>query len=261
MTETLKQYLTTSDGIQLAYAKTVGKPPGVVFLGGYMSDMTGVKAQALEQLCQETGHAFIRFDHRGHGSSTGLLEQSTISTWTSDALTIIDSLTEGPQILVGSSMGGWIMLLAALARKTTVTGLVGIATATDFTQRLLDTELNEVQRIELKNTGLTHIHSPYSETPYVITQALLEDGQQHLLLKGGIDLHCPVRLLHGTSDVSVHWKDSLELASALITSDVEITLVKDGDHRLSDPRSISRLIDTVQLLIRDQIKPKEPDQI
>ena len=218
-----------------------------------MSDMTGIKARALEHLCEKTGHSFIRFDYRGHGSSSGSFEQSTISTWKSDALAIIDSLTDGPQILVGSSMGGWIMLLAALARKSIVAGLVGIATATDFTQRLLDHELNKKQLTELKTAGVTHIYSPYSETPYVFTQSLLDDGKRHLLLNKQIDLHCPVRLLHGMSDTSVNWRHSLELANALTAHDVETTLLKDGDHRLSDPRSISCLLKTVETLIHDKM--------
>ena len=174
---------------------------------------------------------------------------STISTWTSDTLAVIDTLTEGPQILVGSSMGGWLMLLAAIARKPLISGLVGIATATDFTRRLLDNELTASQLTELRSNGITRIHSPYSETPYVVTQSLLEDGQTQLLLDKPIDLQCPVRLLHGMRDTSVPWENSLELANQLSTSDVEIILIKNGDHRLSDPVSIDRLLLTVRTLI------------
>ena len=249
MTKTIEGHLTTPDGVQLAYVQTLGQSPGIVFLGGYMSDMTGTKAQALETFCRENNLSFVRFDYRGHGASTGSFEMSTISTWTSDTLAVIDTLTEGPQILVGSSMGGWLMLLAAIARKPLISGLVGIATATDFTRRLLDNELTASQLTELRSNGITRIHSPYSETPYVFTQSLLEDGQTHLLLDKSIDLQCPVRLLHGTGDTSVHWKSSLELANALNTSNVEIILIKDGDHRLSDPVCIDRLLLTVRTLI------------
>jgi pimeloyl-ACP methyl ester carboxylesterase len=249
MTKIIEGHLTTPDGVKLAYVKTVGKSPGIVFLGGYMSDMTGIKAQALENFCQKTSLSFVRFDYRGHGASTGLFEMGTISKWTSDTLAVIDSLTEGPQILVGSSMGGWLMLLAAIARKPLISGLVGIAAATDFTQRLLDDDLTKSQLTELRRTGITRIHSPYSETPYVFTRSLLQDGQTQLLLDKPIDLHCPVRLFHGMLDTSVPWKHSLKLANALSTSDVEITLIKDGDHRLSDPVSIDRLLQTVRTLI------------
>jgi len=249
MTKTIEGHLTTPDGVQLAYVQTLGQSPGIVFLGGYMSDMTGTKAQALETFCRENNLSFVRFDYRGHGASTGSLEMSTISTWTSDTLAVIDTLTEGPQILVGSSMGGWLMLLAAIARKPLISGLVGIATATDFTRRLLDNELTASQLTELRSNGITRIHSPYSETPYVVTQSLLEDGQTQLLLDKPIDLQCPVRLLHGMRDTSVPWENSLELANQLSTSDVEIILIKNGDHRLSDPVSIDRLLLTVRTLI------------
>ena len=249
MTKTVEGYLTTSDGVQLAYVRTPGQSPGIIFLGGYMSDMSGIKAQALENFCQENSLSFIRFDYRGHGASTGSFEMSTISTWTSDTLAVIDSLTDGPQILVGSSMGGWLMLLAAIARKPLILGLVGIAAATDFTKRLLDSELTVSQLTELRRTGVTHVHSPYSETPYVFTQSLLEDGQTQLLLGKPIDLQCPVRLLHGMADTSVPWENSLDLANALNTSDVEIILIKEGDHRLSDPASIDRLLMAVRTLI------------
>ncbi len=249
MTKTVEGYLTTSDGVQLAYVRTPGQSPGIIFLGGYMSDMSGIKAQALENFCQENSLSFIRFDYRGHGASTGSFEMSTISTWTSDTLAVIDSLTDGPQILVGSSMGGWLMLLAAIARKPLILGLVGIAAATDFTKRLLDSELTVSQLTELRLTGVTHVHSPYSETPYVFTQSLLEDGQTQLLLGKPIDLQCPVRLLHGMADTSVPWENSLDLANALNTSDVEIILIKEGDHRLSDPASIDRLLMAVRTLI------------
>ena len=208
--------------------------------------MTGTKAQALEKFCQENNKSFIRFDYRGHGTSTGSFEESTITTWTLDSLSVIDALTEGPQILVGSSMGGWIMILAALARKSLITALVGVAPAPDFTKRLLDDELSKEQLAELRQTGKAHICSPYSEEPYLFTRLLIEDGQRNLVLDRAINLHCPVRLIHGLKDSSVPWNTSIKLAEALDASDVEVTLMKHGDHRLSDPNSIDKLIQTVR---------------
>tara|TARA_B100000686_G_scaffold329408_1_gene390537 strand:+ start:427 stop:1062 length:636 start_codon:yes stop_codon:yes gene_type:complete len=210
--------------------------------------MNGIKAQALEKFCQENNKSFVRFDYRGHGRSTGSFEESTISTWTTDTLSIIDSLTEGPQILVGSSMGGWIMVLTALARKSVISALVGVAPAPDFTKRLLENELSKEQLLDLKETGRAHIYSPYSQEPYLFTKLLIDDGQRNLVLDEPINLQCPVRLIHGLTDNSVPWKISIKLVEALDSSDVELTLVKDGDHRLSDPNSIDKLINTVRAL-------------
>ena len=246
MSKTTKGHLQTPDGVQLAYTRTIGQTPGIVFLGGFRSDMTGTKAQALEKFCQENNNSFIRFDYRGHGTSTGSFEKSTITTWTLDSLSVIDALTEGPQILVGSSMGGWIMILAALARKSLITALVGVAPAPDFTKRLLDDELSKEQLAELRQTGKAHICSPYSEEPYLFTRLLIEDGQRNLVLDRAINLQCPVRLIHGLKDSSVPWNTSIKLAEALDASDVEVTLMKHGDHRLSDPNSIDKLIQTVR---------------
>tara|TARA_Y100000588_G_scaffold392640_1_gene505301 strand:+ start:994 stop:1743 length:750 start_codon:yes stop_codon:yes gene_type:complete len=248
MAKTTKGHLKTLDGVQLAYNRTVGQSPGVVFLGGYMSDMTGTKALSLERFCQENNQSFVRFDYRGHGASSGSLKRSTITAWTTDALAIIDSLTEGPQILVGSSMGGWIMILAALARKNLISALVGVAAAPDFTERLLEEELSEEQLLELNRAGSTHIYSPYSEEPYLFTKLLLEDGQANLVLGETINFECPVRLLHGLKDSSVPWQTSIKLAEALNTTDVEVTLIKHGDHRLSDPASLDSLIEKIQAL-------------
>ena len=248
MFKTTKGHLQTPHGVQLGYTQTTGQTPGIVFLGGFRSDMTGIKALALEKFCQENNKSFIRFDYRGHGTSTGSFEESTITTWTLDTLSVIDSLTEGPQILVGSSMGGWIMILAALARKSLIAALVGVAPAPDFTKRLLEDELSKEQLAELRQTGRAYIYSPYSEEPYLFTKLLIEDGQRNLVLGGAINLQCPVRLIHGLGDSSVPWNTSIKLAEALDTPDVELTLMKYGDHRLSDPDSIDKLIQTVREL-------------
>ena len=249
MPKTKEGYLTAANGAKLAYVKTTGLSPGIIFLGGYMSDMTGIKAQALENFCKRTNRSFIRFDYQGHGASTGSFELGTISTWTLDVLEIIDSLSSGPQILVGSSMGGWIMLLAALQRKLLVSGLIGIAAATDFTKRLREKELTASQLLELEQTGLTHIESPYSEAPYIFTKTLLEDGQTRLLLDKPINLDCPVRLIHGMKDTSVPWQNSLKLAETLRSPDIEVTLIKNGDHRLSDPAAIDKMLQAIESII------------
>ena len=241
--------ITSPTGNQIAYVKTDGKTPGVIFFGGYMSDMSGTKAIALEILASEIGHSYVRFDYSGHGASDGLFENGTISTWTSDALAIFDQVTAGPQVLVGSSMGGWIMLLIALARQERVHGLVGIAPAVDFTKSMLDEELTEEQLGTMKRNGFIQIKSPYEAAPYKFTRALLEDGAQHTLLDQPINLHCPVRLLHGVKDESVPWQTSERLSTVLCSKNVEVLLIKNGDHRLSTTQDILRLQNTVKELI------------
>jgi pimeloyl-ACP methyl ester carboxylesterase len=221
-----------------------GAGPGILFLGGFMSDMTGTKAMRLETFCQAAGREFTRFDYRGHGQSEGRFEAGNISLWLEDTLAVLDQVSEGPQVLVGSSMGGWIMLLAALARPTRVRGLVGVAAAPDFVARMLES-FDAGQRRELWETGITHRPSPYSPTPYPITRQLIEDGRRHLLLDRPIALTLPVRLLHGLDDDSVPWRVSLALAERLQSADVRVTLVKGGDHRLSSEADLDLLTRTV----------------
>jgi pimeloyl-ACP methyl ester carboxylesterase len=232
--------LARPDGELVAYHKTGGDPPTVVFCGGFMSDMTGTKACALERFCAGRGQAYVRFDYLGHGRSSGRFEDGTIGRWAEDAIAVIDEATEGPVVLVGSSMGGWVMLLAALARMR-VKGLVGVAPAPDFTRRMLETELTEAQRTALSRDGRVAVPSEYSDEPYVITRAMIEDGNARSVLDRPIDLDIPVRLLHGMRDDDVPWRVSLDLAAALTGDDVTVTLVKDGDHRLSEPPDIERL--------------------
>lgn len=241
--------LLARDGVSIAYHRTPGKSPGVVFLGGFMSDMTGSKATTLEAFCSTRGHAFLRFDYRGHGASSGRFEDGTIGLWAEDALAAFDRLTEGPQILVGSSMGGWIALLTALQRRDRIAGLVGIAAAPDFTEDLLWAALPADRREALSRDGVIHVPSEYSERPYSITWKLIEDGRRHLLLRSPIDLACPVRLLHGMRDPDVPWQRSLRLADKLATPDVRVVLVKDGDHRLSREQDLKLLCRTVEELI------------
>jgi pimeloyl-ACP methyl ester carboxylesterase len=233
--------LTRSDGATIAYHHLAGAAPGIVFLGGYRSDMTGTKALFLEDYCRRNRRAYVRFDYFAHGQSSGDFADGTISRWRDDAISVIDSLTEGPQILVGSSMGGWIMLLAALARPERVAALVGIAAAPDFTTDLLPKRLTDAQMRTLYNAGRVVLPSPYDPAGYLYTRVLVEDGNRNLVLRDAIPLNCPARLLHGIADESVPWQQSLKLAEQLAGSDVTLTLVKDGDHRLSRDKDLARL--------------------
>ncbi len=241
--------LARADGATIAYHRMAGGAPGIVFLGGFRSDMTSTKALFLEYYCRRRGQAYVRFDYFGHGASSGDLALATIGRWREDAIAVIDSLTTGPQILVGSSMGGWIMLLAALARRERIAALVGIAGAPDFTEELLWPRLTPAQRDTIIEEGSVVLPSEYDPAGYLYTRALVEDGRRHLLLGGPIALAVPVRLLHGLADESVPWRLSLRVAERLISRDVALTLVKDGDHRLSTPPDLSRLAQTLDALI------------
>ena len=243
------QILTRPQGATIAYRRRAGAEPGVVFLGGFRSDMTGTKALFLEDYCQSRGRAYLRFDYFAHGESSGDFADGTISRWRDDAICVIDSLTAGPQILVGSSMGGWIMVLAALARPQRVAALVGIAAAPDFTSDLLPQRLDAAQVRELNERGRVVLPSAYDPAGYLYTKALVEDGNRNLVLRGAIPLACPVRLLHGMADGSVPWQQSLRLAERLASVDVALTLVKDGDHRLSRDADLARLASVLDGLI------------
>ncbi len=243
--------LTRPGGASIAYRKTAGTSPGVIFMGGFMSDMTGIKACALEAACREDGRAFIRFDYSGHGESSGAFTDGTIGGWTDDAIAVLDQVSEGPQVLVGSSMGGWIMLLAALARPSRVAGLVGIASAPDFTEELMWRRFDDAIRDDLVRTGVHHRASEYDDDPYPITMKLIEDGRRHLLLERPIAIHCPVRLLHGMRDGDVPWTTAPRIAEKLLADDVRVMIIKDGDHRLSRDQDILRQRVTVEELCRE----------
>ena len=217
-------------------------------MSGFMSDMNGSKALALEQHCQERGLAFLRFDYMGHGNSSGNFADGTIGLWAQNALTAFDELTEGPQIIVGSSMGGWMMILTAVSRPERVAGLVGIAAAPDFTEDLLPKQLTEIQLSKIQEDGFVVIPSEY-EIPYTITKKLLDDGTQHLVLRNEIPLDCPVRLLHGLEDTSVPWKTALKIQNLVRSKDVEVTLIKNGDHRLSREEDLEKLKKTVMEIV------------
>ncbi|HWD60419.1 MAG TPA: alpha/beta hydrolase [Stellaceae bacterium] len=233
--------LARPGGATIAYRRLAGTAPGIIFLGGFRSDMTGAKALFLEEYCRQRGRAYVRFDYFAHGQSSGDFAAGTISRWRDDAVAVIDSLSAGPQVLVGSSMGGWIMVLAALARPERVAALVGIAAAPDFTTDLLPRRLSEAQLRVLREEAQIALPSPYDEAGYLYTRALVEDGDCNLVLRAPIPLACPVRLLHGMADVSVPWQQSLTLAERLQGADVTLTLVKDGDHRLSREEDLARL--------------------
>lgn len=246
------QIFQREDGVNIAYHATSGKSPGVVFLGGFRSDMGGTKAIALEQWCQEQGRGFLRFDYQGHGASCGTFEEGCVGDWADDAVSIFDALTQGPQVLVGSSMGGWIMLLLAQRCPDRIAGLLGLAAAPDFTEDLMWKDLNDAQRQELQQQGCVALPNCYdTQEPYIITQKLIEDGKRHLLLRDSLNIGVPVRLIQGLKDADVPWATALKIQEVLVSSDVEIQFVKNGDHRLSEAPDLLRLTRTLDHLLKD----------
>jgi pimeloyl-ACP methyl ester carboxylesterase len=243
------EILTREDGATIAYHRLAGATPGIVFIGGFHSDMSGNKALYLEDYCRRRGQAFVRFDHFGHGASSGDASMGTIGRWAEDAIAVLDSLTEERQILVGSSMGGWIMLLAALARPARIDALIGIAAAPDFTEDLLWPRLATAQRRQLQEGRAVNLPSEYDPAGYTYRVSLFEDGKRHLVMRDAIALQCPMRLLHGMRDNSVPWQTSLALAERLDSRDVIVTLVKDGDHRLSREPDLGLLGRTLDELL------------
>lgn len=216
-----------------------------MFLCGFRSDMGGTKAEFLDSHCAARGLGFLRFDYSGHGRSSGDFTDGTIGRWAEEAVAVMDKAGDGPLVLVGSSMGGWIMLLAALARPRRVAGLIGIAPAPDFTERLIWDTLPEAERATMMTRGRIEVPSQYADTPTILTRRLIEEGRHHLLLTAPVGLRCPVRLLHGMADPDVPHGLSLELADRLVSDDVRVTLIKDGDHRLSRPEDLALLAQAV----------------
>ncbi|MEM7570082.1 MAG: alpha/beta hydrolase [Pseudomonadota bacterium] len=241
------QILQTIAG-DIAYHKTDGTGPTVVFCGGFMSDMTGTKAIALEEHCKAKGQAFVRFDYRGHGASSGVFKDHVISDWLQDTLAVLNDVAQGDIVLIGSSMGGWIGAHAALALPDRVKSLILIAPALDFTQRMMEPAFTDAERAALAKDGYILQPTDYGDDPHIITRALLEDGKTLSLLHGPIDFHGRVRILHGQRDTAVPWDLSLEIASALATPDVEITFVKDSDHRFSELQDLAHLLRCVDAL-------------
>jgi pimeloyl-ACP methyl ester carboxylesterase len=239
----------------IAYRRRAPKPgaaerPGIVWLGGFKSDMLSTKAERLDQWAAEQGRACLRFDYSGHGESGGRFEDGTIGSWLEDSLAVIEAQTEGPQILVGSSMGGWIALLVAralAARNATarLAGMVLIAPAIDFTEALMWPRLSEDAKRDLETKGVWMRPTPYAPEPYPVTRALFEDGRRHLLLDDTVRSYCPVHILQGMQDPDVPWDHAMTLVHHLAGDPVTVTLIKDGDHRLSREEDIARLLAAV----------------
>lgn len=229
------------DGLKLAYRKTEGAGPTLVFLPGYMSDMAGGKATAVFDWAETNGRSCLLLDYAGCGESEGDFAQQTLTGWRDDVLAMTDALVEGPVVLIGSSMGGWLMLLVGEALGERLSGLVGIAPAPDFTRW----GFTDAQREAILTKGVHFEHNPYGPEPTPTYKGLYESGEASLMLDREIAIDCAVRLLHGQADADVPWKISPKLASALRSNDVRVTLIKDGDHRLSRDADIALLLSTV----------------
>ncbi|WP_028880177.1 alpha/beta hydrolase [Terasakiella pusilla] len=243
-------FLTQQNGDKIAYHYTEGRTPGVIFLHGLMSDMDGGKALAVEEFCKKRGNAFLRFDCQGHGLSDGAFKDGTIERWSNDTVDMLDQVAKGPQILIGSSMGGWNMILSALKRPDRIAGLIGIAAAPDFTEDLMMEDLTADQHKLVQEQGYVEIPCDYGDEPYVISKVLLENGRENLVLRKPIPLDVPVRLLHGKKDDDVPWQTALRLEQMLTSDDVEITFIKNGDHRLSEEHDLDRLTRTLDALLK-----------
>ena len=234
-------FITGQEGRRLAYHFHEGEGPTVVFCGGYMSDMEGTKALFLEKTCKDIGLSYVRFDYSGHGKSSEDFVDGTIGKWTEDALSIIDEITKGDLIIIGSSMGGWIGLLVCLSRKERIKAFIGIASAPDFTRELMWDHYSPAIKETLKKEGIYLEPSEYSDEPYKVSHQLIQDGENHILLNKPIDLNCSVRLFHGLQDEDVPSSYSSRIAEKLISDDVIISFNKSGDHRLSSEADLNRL--------------------
>lgn len=236
-------------GISIAVRHEAGATPGIVWLGGYKSDMLGTKAETLSDWAAGEGRAFLRHDYSGHGESGGAFADGTISKWLGESLAVFRRFTKGKQILVGSSMGAWIALrMVQELRKagdSTIVGLVLLAPAPDFTNELVEPALTAAQKRDLKKKGFFEEPSDYSAEPYIYTRALIEDGRVNRVMTGPIDTHCPVHILQGLADADVPASHALKLVSLLPADDVTLSLIPDGDHRLSRPQDLDMLLRAV----------------
>lgn len=237
-------------GVQIAFERLNGAAPTFVWLGGFKSDMAGTKAQTLAEWAKAGGQAFVRFDYSGHGVSGGTFEDGTISRWLSDTLAVLDQITEGPLVLVGSSMGGWLALLAARARPGRVKGLLLIAPAADFTERLMWTGFTPKEQRQILAFGRLEQPSDYSPEPNVITRNLIEDGRKHLIMGAPIPFDGPCYILQGQADPDVSPSHVLELNDLIRTDNKMIDLIKDGDHRLSRPEDLDRLVQRASMIAK-----------
>jgi pimeloyl-ACP methyl ester carboxylesterase len=243
----MKRYLISKDGLSIAYRHLPGKHPTVIFMPGFFSHMKGTKALWLERRCRERGQSYIRFDYRGHGESDGKFEDGTVSDWLNDALLVLDNVAESPVLAVGSSMGGWIAVLTALARPGMIRGLIGVASSPDFTRSIWEERLTENQREEMDRKGYILSPSEYREDPVKITRKLITDGEKHLLLyKKKLSLNIPVCLIHGKKDEDVSWKKSQQLHDLIGEEFSELIFVPDGKHRLSRPQDLELIDRAVQ---------------
>jgi pimeloyl-ACP methyl ester carboxylesterase len=242
------------NGVRIAYCRSLGEKDraGLVWLGGFHSDMRGEKATALHAAAEAAGRSFLRFDYSGHGESSGEFAAGTVSRWRSDALAAIDRLTEGQLVLVGSSMGGWMALLAALARRERVKGLVLLAPAPDFTEKLMWARFDADMKRQVMEDGSWTRPSPYDAEGYPITRALIEDGRQWQIMDAPIPLSLPVAILQGQRDPDVPWAYAQQLVERIDGEAVSFTLIKDGDHRLSRPQDIALMARTA-LAMADQV--------
>ncbi|WP_336801296.1 alpha/beta hydrolase [Kaistia sp. MMO-174] len=236
----------------IAVLARAGTGPGVLFLGGFMSDMLGSKAEALDHWAAEKGRAITRFDYSGHGQSGGDFADGTITRWLEEARAVLERETEGPQILVGSSMGGWIALLLALEMTTRapgrIAGLVLLAPAVDMTRDLILARMTPAERQEMETTGALRQPSAYSDQPYLITRKLIDDGEAHLLGHRPVALGAPVHILQGVLDDEVPWQMAIDLVAQLAQDDVVLTVIKDAGHRLSRPEDLKKLIAAVEAI-------------
>ena len=255
------KYHKLDDGQKLAFSqvngdKNIKNLPGVVFLSGLKSDKEGTKAIFLSQWAEKNNRDFLRFDYRGHGASSGTFEETSISDWLEDTKNIVLSLTSGPQILVGSSLGGWIALLFAKLYPQKVAGIIGIAAAPDFTAKYARNNLTKDQRQELKTTGKLTFDSEYFEQPLVITQKLIEDGNQHLILTKNQCIECPVRLFHGSLDEDVPLSTSINILKSLTSVDMQLQIIKGIDHRFSTAECLELIKETVERMLLGKEYPK-----
>ncbi|KAJ7320379.1 hypothetical protein JRQ81_019890 [Phrynocephalus forsythii] len=242
-------FLNRSELPKLAYHKLKGKNPGVVFLPGLFSNMNGEKALALEEYCRSVGHAFVRFDYRGCGSSEGDAKENTLGKWRKDVLSVLDELTQGPQILVGSSLGGWLMLHAAIARPEKVAALVGIAVAADHFVSTFKQLPVEVKK-EIEEKGEWKLPTKYNEEGfYTVPYPLIQEAENHCVLSSPLPIKCPVRLIHGIKDEDVPWEISMKVAEHVVSTDVDIILRKGGLHRMKEKDDIRLIVYTVEDLI------------
>ena len=238
--------LDRGGGVSVAWRRVRGNGPTLLWIGGFKSDMAGTKAEALAAWAGRTRRDFLRFDYFGHGASDGDFADGAIGRWRDDALAVIDALLDAPAVLVGSSMGGWIACLAALARPEKVAALVLVAPAADFTEKLMWAEFTPAQRAEIETRGRWMRPSPYDPQGYPITRELIEDGRKWQILDGPVGIERPVRILHGGRDPDVPWTHGLRLAEAIVSHDLVFTLVKDADHSMSRPQDLARLIAAIE---------------